>query len=150
ETSIDSLAAAMAASPEKREAQRVLAREVATVVHGAEQVARVEHASSVIFSEDISSVPTEDLLAVFSGVPSTDVSRTELDGAGLGIGDLVGRVRLAASKSEARRLVQSGGVYLNNRRAADVQAKIRVSDAIDGQVLLLRKGSKEQHLVRLT
>jgi tyrosyl-tRNA synthetase len=147
---IESLTAATAASPEKREAQRVLAREVSTVVHGAEQVARVERASSVLFSEDISSLPTEDLLAVFSDVPSTEVSRTELDGDGVGIVDLIARVRLAPSKSEARRLVQSGGVYLNNRRAADVQARIRVSDAIDGQLLLLRKGAKEQHLVRLT
>src|SRR5262245_52440672 len=150
EAAIESLTTATAASPEKREAQRVLAREVSTVVHGAEQVLRVERASSMLFSEDISSLPTEDLLAIFSDVPSTEVSRSELDGDGLGLVDLIARVHLAPSKSEARRLVQSGGVYLNNRRAADVQAKIRVSDAIDGQLLLLRKGAKEQHLVRLT
>jgi tyrosyl-tRNA synthetase len=150
EAAIKSLAAVTAASPEKREAQRVLAREVSTAVHGAEQVDRVERASSVIFSEDISSLPTKDLLAVFSDVPSTEVSRSELDGDGLGIVELIARVGLAPSKSEARRLVQSGGVYLNNRRAADVQARIRVSDAIDGQLLLLRKGAKEQYLVRIT
>jgi tyrosyl-tRNA synthetase len=147
---IDELAAAMAESPERREAQRVLARDVSTVVHGADQVARVERASSVLFSEDIASLPLEDLMAVVADVPSTEMSRSELGLDGIGIVDLIARVRLAPSKSEARRLVQSGGVYLNNRRAADLQAKISTGDAIGGQVLLLRKGAKEQHLVRLT
>jgi tyrosyl-tRNA synthetase len=148
--SIDALAAATAESPERREAQRVLAREVSTVVHGADRVARVERASSVLFTEDIASLPLEDLMAVVADVPSTEMSRSELGVEGIGIVDLIARVRLAPSKSEARRLVQSGGVYLNNRRAADLQAKISAGDAIGGQVLLLRKGSKEQHLVRLT
>jgi tyrosyl-tRNA synthetase len=150
EPAIDALVAATTASPEKREAQRVLAREVSTVVHGADQVARVERASSVLFSEDIASLPIEDLLAVFSDVPSTEMPLTELGGEGIGIVELIARVRLAPSKSEARRLVQSGGVYLNNRRAVDLQAKISAGDAIGGQLLLLRKGAKEQHLIRLT
>jgi tyrosyl-tRNA synthetase len=147
---IDALAAATAESPERREAQRVLAREVSTVVHGADQVARVERASSVVFSEDIASLPLEDLMAVVADVPSTEISRADFGVEGIGIVDLIARVRLAPSKSEARRLVQSGGVYLNNRRAADLQAKISTGDAIGGQVLLLRKGAKDQHLVRLT
>jgi tyrosyl-tRNA synthetase len=147
---IEALADATATSPEKREAQRELAREVSTVVHGRDQVSRVERASSVLFSEDISSLPLDDLLAVFSDVPSTELSRGELGGEGLGIVDLIARVRLAPSKSEARRLVQSGGVYLNNRRAADLQARITANDAIGGQLLLLRKGTKEQHLIRIT
>jgi tyrosyl-tRNA synthetase len=150
EPTIDALAAVTTTSPEKREGQRVLAREVSTVVHGADQVARVERASSVLFSEDITSLPMEDLLAVMSDVPSTEMSLSEFDGEGIGIVDLMARVRLAPSKSEARRLVQSGGVYLNNRRAADLQAKISAGDAIGGQLLLLRKGAKEQHLIRLT
>ena len=104
----------------------------------------------MVFSEDIASLPLDDLMAVVADVPSTEISRTELGVEGIGIVDLIARVRLAPSKSEARRLVQSGGVYLNNRRAADLQAKISMGDAIGGQVLLLRKGAKDQHLVRLT
>jgi tyrosyl-tRNA synthetase len=150
EPAIEALAGITANAPEKREAQRVLASEVTSVVHGAEQVVRAAHASSVLFSEDISSLPVDDLLAVFADVPSTEISRGELEGEGIGLVDLVARVRLAASKSEARRLVQSGGVYVNNRRAADVLVKIGASEAIGGKVLLLRKGAKEQHLIRLT
>jgi tyrosyl-tRNA synthetase len=150
EHDVEELAAAAAAAPERREAQRVLAREVTTLVHGADQVARAERASSLLFVEDITMLPLEDVLAVFEDVPSTELVASEFDGEGIGIVELVARVQLAASRSEARRLVQSGGVYLNNRRATDVQQKITHQQAIGGRVLLLRKGSKEQHLIRLT
>jgi tyrosyl-tRNA synthetase len=150
EPAITELAALTTSAPEKREAQRVLAREVTALVHGADQVTRVERASSVLFSEDIASLPVEDLLAIFADVPSTAIARSELGADGMSLVDLVARVRLAPSKSEARRLVQSGGVYVNNRRAADITARITSADAIRDELFVVRKGSKEQHLVRLT
>jgi tyrosyl-tRNA synthetase len=147
---IDELASATIASPEKREGPRALAREITTLVHGAEQTARAERGANLLFGEDIASLPVEDVLAVFEDVPSTELPADEVGGAGLGLVDLVTRVRLVGSKSEARRLVQSGGIYLNNRRMADPQARVTSGQAIGGRLLLLRKGSKEQHLVRLT
>jgi tyrosyl-tRNA synthetase len=147
---IDELQAATEASPEKREAQRVLAREVTTAVHGAEQVARAEHASSLLFGEDIASLPVDDVLAVFEDVPSIELPASEIAADGIGIVDLVARAKLAPSKSEARRLVQSGGVYVNNRRMSDVQARLTRDQAIGGRVFILRKGQKQNHLVRLT
>ena len=74
----------------------------------------------------------------------------EFDGAGMALVDLVARVELAPSKSEARRLVQSGGVYVNNRRLSDPQARLTRDQAIGGRLFLLRKGQKQNHLVRLT
>ena len=147
---IEELQAATEASPEKREAQRVLAREVTTAVHGAEQVARAEHASALLFGEDIASLPVEDVLAVFDDVPSIELPASELTADGIGIVDLVARAKLAPSKSEARRLVQSGGVYVNNRRISDLQARLTPDKAIGGRVFILRKGQKQNHLVRLT
>ena len=108
--SIHGLEADVQASPEKRVAQRALAREVTTLVHGAEQVARAERASSLVFAEDITTLPLEDVLAVFADVPSTELTAAELGSQGIGIVDLIARVELASSKSEARRLVQAGGV----------------------------------------
>lgn len=147
---IDELARATRSTPEKREGPRALARAMTTLVHGVEQTARAERGASLLFGEDIASLPVDDVLAVFEDVPSTDLSLDEVRGEGLGLVDLVARVRLAGSRSEARRLVQSGGVYLNNRRLADPQARVTLDQAIGGRLLLLRKGSKEQHLVRLT
>lgn len=146
---IEGLAAALGAAPEKREAQRVLAQEVTTLVHGAEQVVRAENATQLLFGEDITQLSAEDVLSVFADVPATELSEAQLGVEGIGIVDLVALVKLAPSKSEARRLVQGGGVYLNNRRMADVQARILVDSAIGGVVFVLRKGAKQNHIVKV-
>lgn len=145
---IDALEGVTKTFPERREAQRVLAREVTSIVHGDAQVARAEHASSVLFDEDISTLAADDVLAVFEDVPSTEIASSEF-GDGVSIVDLIARVQLAASKGDARRLVQSGGVYVNNRRVADVQARLTKETAIGGRLFVLRKGQKQNHLVRL-
>jgi tyrosyl-tRNA synthetase len=144
---IDEVERAGHVAPEKREGQRVLAREVTAQVHGPEQLARAEHASQLLFGEDITQLPAEEVIAVFDDVPSTTVSSSEISGEGIGIVDLVARVKLAASKSDARRLVQSGGVYVNNRRASDPQARLTADQAIGGVVFVLRKGQKQNHVV---
>jgi tyrosyl-tRNA synthetase len=147
---VSALEETVAAAPERREAQRVLAREVTTIVHGAEQTARAERASELLFGEGITDLTADDVLAVFEDVPSTDVASGEVEPDGIGIIDLLVRARAAPSKSEARRLVQGGGVYVNNRRTADPQARLGRSEAIGGRVFVLRKGQKQQFLVRLT
>jgi tyrosyl-tRNA synthetase len=147
---IDALDAATKTAPEKREAQRILARDVTTLVHGGDQVTRAEKASAVLFGEDIATLPADDVLAVFEDVPSTELPGETFDGEGIGVVDLIARVQLAPSKGEARRLVQSGGVYVNNRRVSDPQTRITRGDAIEGRLLVLRKGQKQNHLVRLT
>jgi tyrosyl-tRNA synthetase len=146
---IDQLAALVQSAPEQRDAQHVLAHEVTALLHGAEQTMRAEQASQLLFGEDITRVAADDVLAVFADVPAIDVTVDQLSGDGIGIVDLVALAGLASSKSEARRLVLSGGVYLNNRRMGDVQARVGVSSAIDGRVLVLRKGARQNHVVRI-
>jgi tyrosyl-tRNA synthetase len=146
---IDELDAVGRRAPETREGQRVLAREVTALVHGQDAVVRAAHASSVLFGEDIASLSVDEVLAVFEDVPSTELPAGEIGADGIGLVDLVARAQLAASKSEARRLVQSGGAYLNNRRLADPQTRVTQTQAIGGRLFVLRKGQREQHLVRL-
>jgi tyrosyl-tRNA synthetase len=134
-------------APEKREAQRELAREVTALVHGRDQVARAEHASSVLFGEDIATLGADEVLAVFDDVPSTDLPADALADGGIGVVDLVARVQLASSKGEARRLVQSGGIYVNNRRVSDPQARLVRDQAIGGRLFVLRRGARQLHLV---
>jgi tyrosyl-tRNA synthetase len=147
---IAALEAAHRAAPERREAQRVLAGEVTTAVHGAEQTLRAEQASSVLFGEDITKLAVDDVLAVFDDVPSRGMSRSDFEGPGIGIVDLVKRIELAPSSSEARRLVQSGGVYVNNARVSDPAARVTVERAIGGELFVVRKGQRQNFLVRLT
>jgi tyrosyl-tRNA synthetase len=148
-SAIEALEETTKAAPERREAQHVLARQVTELVHGREQVSRASHASTVLFGEDIATLDAEDVLAVFEDVPSTELPGEAFDGEGLGMVDLVARVQLAPSKSEARRLVQSGGVYVNNRRVSDPQLKLTRDQAIEGRLFVLRKGQKLNHVLRL-
>ena len=148
---IDALEIITKSAPEKREAQRILAREVTTLVHGAEHVTRAEHASSVLFGEDIATLSADQVLAVFGDVSSSSVPAASFDGVGMSLVDLLAdpAVKLVPSKSEARRLVQAGGVYVNNRRASDPQMRLTRAQAIEGKLFVLRKGQKQNHVVRL-
>src|SRR5206468_12248651 len=126
---IGSLETRLREAAETREAQRVLAREVTTLVHGAAQVARAEHASTLFFDEDITTLPADDVLAVFEDVPSIEVAASAFDGDGISVVGLVARAQLAASKAEARRQERSGGVCGNRRRISDQHARLRRDQA---------------------
>ena len=143
---IAALARETATAPERREAQRTLARSVTALVHGDEQVARAERAAAVLFGEGLSQATVEDVLMVFADAPSTSIA-LPLDG--MPLVDMLAAVKLAASKSDATRLLKSGGVYVNNVRATDERARLTVADAIGGKLILLRKGRRDQHLVRV-
>jgi len=145
---IERLARAVESHPETREAQRALAREVTRLVHGDQALLRAEHASALVFSEDIAALPVDDVLDVFGDVPSTELSVADIE-PGLVVVDLLVRVGLVSSKSEARRVVLAGGVYVNNRRLTDADRRLDAADAIGGRLLLLRKGQRQTHLVRI-
>jgi tyrosyl-tRNA synthetase len=146
---IEELRAVTRRAPEQREAQRVLAREVTGIVHGTDHVARAERASKVLFGEDIATLSADEVLAVFDDVPSTEVRTEELGTDGIGLLDVLARVGLAPSKGEARRLVQQGGIYLNNRRLTDPASRVTKEQAIEGRLLLFRKGQRQNHLIKL-
>jgi len=143
---IDLLEQATREKPEAREAQRALAREVTTSVHGVEHVSRAERAASVLFTDNLTAADVNDVLMVLADAPSTDLALPE---RGIALVELLATVKLASSRSEATRLIRSGGVYVNNVRASDEKALLTASDAIAGQVIVLRKGRREQHVVRL-
>ena len=119
-------------------------------MHGHDQVERAERASRVLFGDDLAGLSADEVLTVFEDVPSTTLGVDRVEGDGIALVDLLVMAELAASKSDARRLVQSGGVYVNNRRASDPQARVTRTDAIEGRLIVLRKGQKQNHLVRLT
>ncbi len=143
---IEGLARATAEHPERREAQRALARDVTARVHGAGHVQRAERAAEVLFADDIAGATVEDVLTVFEDAPSTELA---LPADGMPLAEMLATVKLVSSKSEAMRLIKSGGVYVNNVRATDERARLTKTDAIGGAVLVLRKGRKDQHIVRL-
>jgi len=139
----------VAAAPERREAQRVLAREVTRMLHGQEAVDRAEHASGLLFGERISELDVDDIVAVFDDVPSTGIASSAFATPGMAIADLLVATKIASSKGEAMRLVKGGGVYVNNRRVGDERARFTAEEAIAGRMFVLRKGARQYHLVRI-
>src|SRR5437867_4335366 len=143
---IGALERATSDRPERREAQRALAREVTALVHGADHVARAERAAEVLFSDNITGASVDDVLMVFHDAPSTEVA---LPPDGIALAEILTLTKLAPSKSEAVRLLKSGGVYVNNVRAKDERARLRVDEAIGGAIFVLRKGRRDQHIVKV-
>ena len=143
---IAALEAATAAAPERREAQKALARAVTALVHGEAAADAVAKASEVVFGEGIRDLPEDVFRDVFADVPTAVFPASEL-AAGLAPVDALAKAGLAKSRGEARRLVEQGGVYLNNRKAA-LDSKITPAELLFGRWLLLRKGRKETCLLR--
>ena len=135
--------------PEKRGAQRELARHVTEIVHGETALRKALRASEVLFGKEINGLSVQDILDIFADVPSTELERSKLDGDGFTLSDALVVSGLAPSKGEAKRLVQGGGVCVNNRRVSDARQAISSSDLIDGQVLVLRKGARHYHLIKV-
>jgi tyrosyl-tRNA synthetase len=145
---IEELEQGVRTSPGERAAQVRLAREVTSLVHGVTALERAERASRALFGEEISSLSAEELLDVFQEAPSSRLEKAKLAG-GISIVELAVHSELAPSKNEARRLVESGGLYLNNRRVGDTKKMVSLGDALHGRFLVLRRGQKEFRLVEL-
>ncbi|HET6862670.1 MAG TPA: tyrosine--tRNA ligase [Pyrinomonadaceae bacterium] len=131
-----------------RRAQRELARYVTEMVHGPTALESALRASEVLFGKEISGLSAQDIQDIFVDVPSSELEQSAID-ANLTISDLLARSGLASSKGEARRLIEGGGICLNNRRVADPRQPVRPEDFIDGAVIVLRKGQKHYHLMRI-
>jgi tyrosyl-tRNA synthetase len=145
---IAELETSLSVAPEKREAQRRLAQEVTRMVHGESNLRKAIQASQVLFGGEIADLSARDVLDVFAEVPSSDMPGASFEGDGVPLVDLVVACGYAPSKGRARRLIEEGGIYVNNRRVADVQAMIGLSALIERQYLVLRKGAREYHLIR--
>jgi tyrosyl-tRNA synthetase len=146
---IEELEAQLQAAPEKREAQRRLAEEVTRLVHGEAALHQARQASRVLFGGEMTGLGARDVLDIFAHVPSSVLERHLLEGEGMSLIDLVAMSGLASSKGEARRLIAGGGIYVNNQRIADVQAMVNSPALIEGQFLVLRKGARDYHLLRV-
>jgi len=145
---IDELAASHAADPGKRSAQTALATEFTRLVHGDSVVRTVQRATSILFGGQDDDIDDATLNLLSAEIPhsSVPIAGSVID---LALLDLLVETGLAESKGAGRRLVEAGGVYVNNRRRADPSARIRQPDLLCGRAVLLRSGKKTYHLVEI-
>jgi tyrosyl-tRNA synthetase len=128
-------------------AQRRLAQSVTRLVHGEAGLQSAVRASEYLFGGEIDRLSDIELLSIFADVPSQTAGK-ELLASGLGIVDALVMAGLSKSKGEARRLVESGGVYINNRRCEGVDRMLSVDDLASETVIVLRTGKKKYSLLR--
>ena len=144
QNAIEELDRATAAHPERRDAQRELARQVTTLVHGEDETDRAERAAAVLFTPEVAGLDLDTLRASLADAPSLPVLRSEL-AAGLSLVDALVRTELVASRSDARRQLQAGGVYVNGHRA-NAERSLGPGEALYGRYIILRRG-KAEHAV---
>ncbi len=131
-------------APQKREAQRALARELTTLVHGQAATDAVEAAAAALFGQgDLAAIEPDTLGAALSEVPHCAISQTEIsDGLLPDVIELLTRSTLSPSRGAARRTVGEGGAYVNNERVTSEDFRPRVEQLLGGRYLVLRRGRK--------
>ena len=145
---IESLKKEHLASPEKRLAQQRLADEIVALVHGEDAVQSVNKSRKVLFGGSLEGITEEELLQVFEGVPSSEVSKKEA--LEQSIVECFAESSLASSRGEAKRLISQGGCYVNDERVTDPQAPMKDCPQPFQKVIVLRSGKKKYHLLKLT
>ena len=135
---VDEVVAAHEKAPERRHAQRVLAREVTRLVHGEAATVAAEEASAVLFGGSVDEAGPDALELVASEVATAPLPA---DGNAGPLVDVLVGVGLASSKSDARRSLESGAVYVNGERAG-LDRELVSGDVRHGRFVVLRKGKK--------
>lgn len=145
---IEGLDAARETDAAKRESQVRLAEELTRLVHGPEGLAAAERATEIFFGAEIAELDDAQLTQIFADVPSQELPLSRLAGEGLNLVEAFAESPLAKSRSEARRTVEQGGAYVNNRRMNDLTTQLTAADLASETVIVLRSGKKKYALLR--
>ncbi len=144
---IEDLERQQAANPGARPAQLALARELTRLVHGEQACQDALRASQILFGGELAGVSESTFAEIVGEVPSRSLEIARLDGPGIPLADLLVHAELSASKGQARRDVEGGGIYVNNVREASLQRHVTGVDLLFGRHLLLRKGKRTYAVV---
>jgi tyrosyl-tRNA synthetase len=146
---IESLEKQHAENPGARKAQRALAKAVTELIHGTDAVKNVQDVGAalfggIVFNQDPKFDRLEDMEGV---VPTKEIEKTKLSGAGIPLVELLVHAGLCSSKGEARRIIEGGGITFNRRFAESAMIRVTLDDLRSGKYILLKKGKKNYVLV---
>ena len=137
---IDKLEISLNEHPEEREAQKALAREIITFLHGEEEYNKALNISESLFSDKIWTLSSEEIISSIKDVPRFDVKdNTNLI-------DLLVNEKIVSSKREAREMISGNAISINGKKEINLEKVITKNDAIEGKVLLIKKGKKNYFL----
>ena len=127
---------------ELRFAQKRLAEEVTKIVHGEEGLEEAKRITDAVFNGDVTKLSKKEIEDAFKDDDVKEVSEE------LNIVDLLATIGLLPSKSEARKMVQGGGISVNGQKVTDINFIVKKADAIDGVYTFIKKGKKNHALVK--
>jgi tyrosyl-tRNA synthetase len=145
---IEALDASRAAEPHLRESQKRLAAHLTELVHGKEGLGKAEQATQIFFGAEIDKLTDQELSQIFADVKSTTQPKQQLTEQPLSLVDALALTGLAKSKGDARRAIQQGGAYINNRRCDDEKRTINAEDLVSETTVVLRSGRKNYALLK--
>ncbi len=148
EEEIEALDRSRSDQPHLRESQRRLAQTLTQLIHGEAGLTAAEQATQVFFGAEIEHLTDRELLEIFADVPSRQVPMERLTGDGLPLIEALVLAGLAQSNGEARRAIEQGGAYVNNRRRNDLADRLTTADLAGETVAVLRRGKKQYGLLR--
>ena len=134
-------------NPGGRVAHKALAKAVTDLVHGPDATAEALRASEILFGGELAGVLENTFNEIVGEVPTSEIARDQLDGAGKPLVELLIHGGLCTSKGQARKDIEGGGVYVNNVREGNFQRAVSASDLLFGKHLLLRKGKRNYVVV---
>ncbi len=139
----------VAEHPEAQRAQKALAYDMTALVHGEPAAQEAKRTSEALFGCEIAELDETALLDVMAEAPSSELDVAALAGAGKSLVELLADSGLSASRSAARNDIRGGGVYVNNQRVADIARALTTADTLHARYVVLRKGKKHFHLIKL-
>ncbi len=128
--------------PELREAHKALAREIITDLHGKEEYEKAVAISQSLFSGNIKGLSLSDVMAGLKDVPTVSVT------AGQTIMDVLVNNKIVSSKREGREFLNAGSITLNGDKVSDENMAVTPDLAIEGKVIVLRRGKKKNYLLK--
>ena len=145
---IESLEKQHAENPGARIAHKALAKAATDLIHGEGATAEAVRASEILFGGKLDGIAESTFNEIVGEVPTKEIEKSKLDGAGIPLVDLLVHVGLSSSKGQARKDIEGGGVNLNNVRMTNVnQSVVNGIFLFNGKHVLLRKGKKNYVVV---
>lgn len=139
---IEELEAKNKEKPELREAHKALAREIITDLHGAAEFEKAVNISNSLFFGNVKSLSLKDIEIGFKDVPTATISEGEK------LIDVLVNNKIASSKREAREFLAAGSITLNGEKFMDENMPVTRQLAIEGKVIVLRRGKKKNYIVK--
>jgi len=144
---INELETKHAENPDARVPHKKLAAAMTFLIHGNEAMQSCQMASDVLFGGSIDLVKEDYFDIIRAEIPTIEVKITKLGGMGLPLIELLVQSDLCSSKGQARKDIEGGGIYVNNKRESNATRSITLRDLLFGKHLLLRKGKKNYVVV---